>query len=263
MHWEPLGTVLPFSKTGWDAWQAAGFVALQDFTWGGSYALQPFDGKFWFSYCGGALQGYETDPLAVGLAWTKTPDRPEGWNRNSENPVMTRDQPGARAFEAQTLYKSHILRDTSEQAGYPFVMFYNGKQQGPATERIGMAGSKDMIHWTRIGAGPVIDNGRGISGDPQIMRIGATWVMFYFGAFWQPKAFDTFAASTDLVHWTKWEGPHLIEPSEAWDQQYAHKPWVLQHDGVVYHFYCAVGDQGRAIALATSKKLGKPAASGP
>jgi hypothetical protein len=30
---------------------------------------------------------------------------------------------------------------------------------------------------------------------------------------------------------------------------------VLRQDGMVYHFYCAVGDQGRVIALATSKNL--------
>ena len=41
----------------------------------------------------------------------------------------------------------------------------------------------------------------------------------------------------DLVHWTKWEGPHLVEPSEPWDEAYAHKPWVLKHKGVVYHYY--------------------------
>jgi hypothetical protein len=38
-------------------------------------------------------------------------------------------------------------------------------------------------------------------------------------------------------------------------QTFAHKPSVLKLDGVVYHFYCAVGDQGRVIALATSKPL--------
>lgn len=31
--------------------------------------------------------------------------------------------------------------------------------------------------------------------------------------------------------------------------------WVIKHNGVVYHYYCAVGDQGRVIALATSKDL--------
>jgi predicted GH43/DUF377 family glycosyl hydrolase len=72
---------------------------------------------------------------------------------------------------------------------------------------------------------------------------------------WKPGAFDTFACSRDLVHWTKWEGPHLIQSSEPWDKTFAHKPWLIKQDGVVYHFYCAVGNEGRAIALATSKDL--------
>ena len=57
------------------------------------------------------------------------------------------------------------------------------------------------------------------------------------------------------MHWTKWTGPDLIAPSEPWDKTYAHKPWVLKHDGVVYHFYCAVGTEGRVIAVATSRDL--------
>ena len=52
-----------------------------------------------------------------------------------------------------------------------------------------------------------------------------------------------------------WEGPDLVKPSEPWDNQFAHKPWILKHGGVVYHFYCAVGSQGRVIALATSRDL--------
>ena len=133
-------------------------------------------------------------------------------------------------------------------------MFYNGKQQGPAIERIGMAVSKDMLHWSRYGKDPVIDNRKGISGDPQIVRIGDLWVMFYFGAGWKRGAFDTFACSHDLVNWTKWDGADLISPSEPWDKTFAHKPWVLKHDGVVYHFYCAVGNEGRAIAAGHVEK---------
>ena len=71
----------------------------------------------------------------------------------------------------------------------------------------------------------------------------------------RPKAFDTFAVSRDLLHWTRWDGPDLVAPSEPWDDTYAHKPWLIKHDGVVYHFYCAVGSEGRVIALATSKDL--------
>ncbi len=253
LSWHPLGRILPFRNEGWDAVQAAGYVALQDTTWAGSYALESYDGKYWMSYIGGALKGYETDPLAIGMAWTSDPTRPIPWHR-LEEPVLSRDQPDVRPWESLTQYKSNIIHDKRQTLGHPFVMFYNGKAKG-SPERIGMAASSDMRHWRRYGAEPVIDNQTGISGDPQVVRMGDVWVMFYFGAFWRPKAFDTFACSYDLVHWTKWGGPDLVAPSEPYDETYAHKPWLVKHDGIVYHFYCAVGDQGRVIALATSKDL--------
>lgn len=253
LNWRPLGRILPFRNEGWDAVQAAGYVALQDTTWAGSYELERYDGRYWMSYLGGALKGYETDPLAIGIAWTQEPTRPVPWHRLDE-PVLSRDQPDVRPWESLTQYKSNIIHDREQTLGYPFVMFYNGKAQG-SPERIGMAVSHDMRRWLRYGTEPVIDNGTGISGDPQVVRMGDVWVMFYFGAFWRPKAFDTFAASYDLVHWTRWDGPDLVAPSEPYDQTYAHKPWLLKHEGVVYHFYCAVGDQGRVIALATSRDL--------
>jgi predicted GH43/DUF377 family glycosyl hydrolase len=255
LGWKPLGRILRFREGTWDARQAAGYIALQDHTWGGSYELQKFEGKVWLSYIGGALEGYETDPLAIGIAWTTDPTKPVEWNRLKE-PVLSRDQPDVREFEALTQYKSNIIYDKEKTLGYPFVMFYNGKKRH-GYERIGMAVSRDMKKWRRYGTEPIIDNGKGISGDPQITRMGDVWVMFYFGAGWRPKAFDTFACSYDLVHWTQWDGPNLVEPSEPWDDTYAHKPWFIKHDGIVYHFYCAVGDQGRVIAVATSKDFRK------
>ncbi|MHB0956700.1 MAG: hypothetical protein ACYC6N_06460 [Pirellulaceae bacterium] len=256
--WKSLGKILPFRPNAWDQWQAAGGIALCDPTWSGSQQLEMFDGKYWLSYVGGARQGYETDPLAIGMAWTEQPTEARPWNRLATNPVLSSDQPDVRAFEKETLYKSQIIRDKSESLGYPFVMYYNGKIKS-GYEKIGMAVSKDMVHWQRYGTEPVVANGEdqqnGISGDPQIVRMGDVWVMFYFGAFWKPNAFDTFACSHDLVHWTKWEGPHLVEPSEPWDETFAHKPWLLKHEGIVYHYYCAVGSQGRVIALATSQEM--------
>ena len=253
LHWQPLGKILRFRQGTWDANQAAGYIALQDYTWGGSYELKKYDDKYWLSYIGGALKGYETDPLSIGIAWTNDPTKPVEWNRLPQ-PVLSRDQEDVRKFESLTQYKSNIIHDKNKTLGYPFIMYYNGKPKG-GHESIGMAVSNDMKRWIRYGKEPIVDNGKGISGDPQITRIGDVWVMFYFGAFWKPKAFDTFACSYDLVHWTKWDGPHLIQPSESWDKTFAHKPWMIKHDGVIYHYYCAVGDQGRVIALATSKDL--------
>jgi hypothetical protein len=39
---------------------------------------------------------------------------------------------------------------------------------------------------------------------------------------------------------------------------FAHKAYVIKHDGIVYHFYNAVDTLGnRGIALAASKDIGK------
>lgn len=262
LHWEKLGPILSFRRDTWDAWQADGGLALYDTRWDGTHELAQHDGRYWLSYLGGAKQGYEPDPLAVGLAHTDNPTSAREWTRLPENPVLASDQRDTRDFEHVTLYKSAIIRDEQRTLGAPFVMFYNGKSAPYGVETIGIAISDDLRSWRRFGHGPVVANigaaPWAISGDPQLARLGDVWVMFYFGAFWKPGAFDTFACSYDLVHWTKWDGPHLVAPSEDYDKQFAHKPWVLKHDGVVYHFYCAVGSEGRVIALATSKDLRSP-----
>jgi predicted GH43/DUF377 family glycosyl hydrolase len=264
LHWQVKGTILARGdKDAWDKANAAGGIALADMRWGGDGTLGTHEGRYWLSYLGGAKPGYETPPLSIGMASTLDPTSAAGWERLPA-PVLRPDDKDARPFETGTLFKSFVFRDPGATLGAPFVMYFNARPPR-GDETIGMAVSQDLRTWRRYGDGPVIVNARPsglkhgvISGDPQIVRMGDLWVMFYFGAFWKPKAFDTFAASRDLVHWTRWEGTHLLEPSEPWDAEFAHKPWVLKHDGVVYHFYCAVGNQGRAIALATSRPIKGP-----
>jgi len=144
-------------------------------------------------------------------------------------------------------------------------MYYNarGDSINPAkgAERIAMAVSNDMKNWERYGDAPLINHHKGISGDAYIQRINDTWVMFYFGAFWtgwDQGAFNRFAVSNDLIHWKDWEGDNLIQSSEPYDNMFAHKSFVVKHEGIVYHYYCAVNKAGqRGIALATSKDIGK------
>ena len=124
-------------------------------------------------------------------------------------------------------------------------------------ESIGMAVSDDMVNWKRYGNNPVITKYKGICGDAQIVKFNDIYIMFYFGAFWKPGAFERFACSYDLVNWTEWNGEDLIAPSKDYDKKYAHKPWVIKWNGIVYHFYNAVSEHGRVIALATSKDLAK------
>lgn len=270
LNWKRLGRIFERGQPGqWDSNQAAGYPVLFDTRWGGSNELRSFNGKYWLMYIGGAGVGYEPDPLAAGVAWTDDPTAVKNWQRSAFNPVLHPHDPDARAFEQTTIYHHCAIEDETRSLGHRFVDFYNGKmvfhtQKGANVnqERMGIAVSDDMEHWTRFGSGAVIADVKsgqgGISGDGVVQKIGDLWVMFYFGHGWRRDfggAWDTFACSRDLEHWTKWTGEPLIKPSEPWDATFAHKPWVIKHNGIVYHFYCAVGNRGRGIGLATSKPL--------
>jgi sucrose-6-phosphate hydrolase SacC (GH32 family) len=256
LDWHPGGKILSFTQHTWDANQKAGYLSLVDIAWGGNYEVGKYENKYWMSYLGGATEGYEAGTLAVGMANSAVLTEANEWNR-IEKPVLSPADTDATWFDNQTIYKSLIIRDEAGKTSYPFLMYYNAKGDTADYESIGMAVSKDLISWKRYGESPVITKNAGICGDAQIAKINDLYVMFYFGAFWKPGAFERFACSYDLVNWTQWKGEDLIAPSESYDSTYAHKPWVIKWNGVVYHFYNAVGSEGRVIALATSKDLRK------
>ncbi|WP_340114686.1 hypothetical protein [Maribellus mangrovi] len=267
LHWEEMGRVLSFSdSTDWDSNQKAGYPSLQDPIWGGSYELNQVDGKYWMPYFGGSSTGYEHGLLSIGMAYTdQSPATVHEWDR-LDHPIFKATDEDARWWENSTIYKTWVLLDESKTTGYPYVMYYNARgdsiNPGHGAERIGMAVSDDMVNWQRFGENPVINHHKGISGDAVIQKMGDVWVMFYFGAFWPDRkdhdAFNRFACSYDLVNWTEWDGVDLIAPSESYDNWFAHKSYVVKHDGIVYHFYCAVNkDSQRGIAVATSLDLGK------
>jgi predicted GH43/DUF377 family glycosyl hydrolase len=269
LQWETLGKQLSFSDdNSWDAHQKAGYNALVDTKWGGNYKLHRFKGKYWMSYFGGNSKGYEPEPLSIGMAYTsKNPSKAHEWERLTK-PVLSSSDADVRWWENRNkLFKSSVIEDEKRLTGHRFVMYYNAVGDSLVNnkktrwyERIGMAVSDDMVSWKRFQKNPVVHHPVGITGDGVIQKMGDTYVMFYFGAFWQDRngAFNRFAASKDLVNWTDWEGENLIQSSEPYDELYAHKSWVLKYKGIVYHFYCAVNKAGdRGIAVATSKDLGK------
>jgi predicted GH43/DUF377 family glycosyl hydrolase len=254
LHWRTKGSILSFTENTWDSNQKAGYLSLVEIDWGGNYAVGKFRSKYWMSYLGGNTKGYEAGTLGIGMANSTTLTGVEEWNRISE-PILHPEDADARWFENKTIYKSLVIHDNKRCTGHPFVMYYNAKGDTARYESIGMAVSDDMVHWKRFGSDPVLTKYKGICGDAQIAKYKNIYIMFYFGAFWKPAAFERFACSYDLVHWTDWNGPDLVAPSEDYDLIYAHKPWVVKWNGIVYHFYNAVGKNGRVIALATSKDL--------
>jgi predicted GH43/DUF377 family glycosyl hydrolase len=254
LQWDSKGKILSFTKDTWDANQKAGYVSLVNIEWGGDYSVEKYQGKYWMTYLGGNTAGYESGTLKIGLASSSTLTDAHIWNANN-TPLLTPEDKDVRWFEDKTIYKSLVIRDDKKHTGYPFVMYYNAKGNLADYESIAMAVSDDMLSWKRFGNDPVITKNKGICGDAQIAKYKDMYIMFYFGAFWKPGAFERFACSYDLINWTDWNGSDLVASSKDFDEKYAHKPWVIKWNGTVYHFYNAVGTEGRVIALATSKDL--------
>lgn len=283
LQWKTLGRLLCYADKGWDMNQRAGYPALIDWTWNGSYEMAKYKGRHWMSYFGGEGTGYEAirKPLNMGMAFTKgdiTQAHP--WE-TSPSPVLSINDKSAQWWEKLTHYKSTVYWDKNKTLGKPFVMFYNAGGINPANqlkaERIGIALSSNMTSWRRLplrtakrktGNPVFFHEAPGIiTGDAQIVKFPHYYVMFYFSAF-NPKrkynAYNTFAVSRDLVNWQDWEGADLIYPSKPYDDMFAHKSYVLKHQGVVYHFYCAVNHAGqRGIAVATSVPMGRSQVSFP
>ncbi len=257
LHWEPVGTVFRRGESGaWDSRQCAGYAAYFDITYGGTNTLSPVNGQYYLSYLGGNLDGYETDPLFMGLAKSKDPTDCDGFVRFPE-PILSPFDSDCRPYEDKTLYKSFLFVDERKTTGYPYVNVYNAKDN-ENRERIYLAVSQDGEHFQRYGDRPILDvitdDPDGIiSGDPQIVKMGDLYVMLFFRYRKGEGAYNTFAVSRDLVTWRVWESTPLIFPEKEWENVHAHKTWFLRHNGKNYHFYCAVNDKReRFIALATS-----------
>ena len=257
LQWKCLGNILT-EKSNWDIEQSGGYAQLQDNTFGGSNELMTVDGQYLFAYIGGNLKGYETDPLSMGLATVSDFLKFDEYKK-LDAPVLSGSDSDAREGETLTVYKADIFYDRKGSLGFPFVNAYNAKDSSNR-ESIFLAVSHDGIHWKRYGERAVIpvtecEDSVIINGDPQIIMIDDYYVMLYFIYDKNIGAYNTFAVSDDLIHWTKWDGSPLIKSEYEWENVFAHKQWVIKENGVVYHYYCAVNERDRFIALATSEPI--------
>ena len=105
------------------------------------------NGMYYLSYLAGNSDGYEPDPLYMGLAKSSDPTDGEQYIR-LENPILRPEDPDARPGEEKTLYKSFLFRDPLNSTGYPYVNVYNAKDHLDR-ERIYLAVSRDGETWER------------------------------------------------------------------------------------------------------------------
>ncbi|OJV42035.1 MAG: beta-galactosidase [Acidobacteriales bacterium 59-55] len=224
--------------------------------------------------------GYEEGAAVIGLAWS---DDLLHWELT--DPILY-PQDGA-PWEHGGLYRPDLMLDRGT-----YYLYYNAKTDmlpqsvgGGWHEQTGVATSRDLKTWTRYAGNPVLRNGsRGsatypasnpihatqpptpdardsrFASNPFVVQNGSDFAMFYFGfRYQQPgRACEMLALGADPYTFVK--VPEILIDTGApgsIDETYAHKPSVITHEGVLYHFYCAVSgkwpNETRGIAVARSK----------
>lgn len=224
--------------------------------------------------------GYEEGAAVIGLAWS---DDLLHWQLT--DPILyPRD--GA-PWEHGGLYRPDLMLDRGT-----YYLYYNAKTDplpksvgGGWREQTGVATSRDLKTWTRYAGNPILRNGpRGsatypasnpmhatipptpdardsrFASNPFVVQNGCDYAMFYFGFGYQRpgRACELLTLGADPFTFVK--VPEVLIDTGApgsIDETFAHKPSVIMHDGILYHFYCAVSgkwpNETRGIAVARSK----------
>lgn len=211
--------------------------------------LVKYDGIYYLFYLGLNGEGYEGWPINLCLA---TSTDLATWTYKGVVIAPSKDIP----WISNTIYHPDIMKIGS----YWYIFFNaNGTIDGQAAERTGFAFS------TKIDGPYTVDPDRiskfaedagdhsGIQcGDPSVFKINDLYYMFYFDTSHKDEVVDRYAWTTAAEFPRGWRyGGPVIKNDKDYNKTFAHKPFVLIKDNILYHYYTAVGDQGRCIALQT------------
>ena len=191
--------------------------------------------KMWYQGCVG-LQcsiGYATS--SDGINWTRFAGNPvltlnaSGWDRTLGNPVV--------------VYDGNVYR-----------MWYAG--DGPAAIQIGYATSPDGTNWTRYGSAPVFMGHQswdsGAASTPVVLKVGATWVLYFSGQSGDYVYKMGRATSPDGVNWTEDPLNPILVPDAAWESSRVHPGDVVVGPSGFELFYTGNGLSFDQIGRATS-----------
>jgi predicted GH43/DUF377 family glycosyl hydrolase len=263
LHWQPAGTILRRGEgSGWDSKNVAGTWILRENRIDALPILKKWNDKYWMVYHSYPEDGYEEGPAKIGLAWTED-ETLMHWHR-LPNPILNPEE--GENWEKGGLYKECLVMHEGT-----FYLFYNAKNKSTDgwTEQTGVAMSSDLHHWVRSASNPILRVSEcgwdsSFVSDPCVLQHGDQWVMFFFG-YDRKHAQEGVALSGDLLNWNKYPKPILtVGVNGENDSIHAHKPSVITHKGIMYHFYCACrpyidgditknGEEFRTISVAASK----------
>lgn len=189
--------------------------------------------------------------LDTSLTWVETP---------AGRPVIDRGPEGS--WDHYAVDNPYVLVDGEE-----LCCFYEAQdkpfEQGGG-ERVGLAISRDGIHWKKAEENPILDVGPPGAWDsvvaklPAVTKLDATYYMFYSGRDGKTKQIGL-ATSSDRIHWKKLaSNPVLSSRPNNWDRFLSTYPAPIFVRGdrffMVYRGMTSLY-KNQAVGLAVSENL--------
>jgi predicted GH43/DUF377 family glycosyl hydrolase len=207
-------------------WQKKGMVLAPDpQTWEGDYwatnGAALFDGhvfRYWYQAGPRDQPRLGLSRSTDGLAWRKEP-----------SPVLL---PGPRgSWDERGVADPYIFA-----AGPSLYLYYLGQDRA-RQQRLGVARSRDGVHWEKLRSNPILELGdpgafdeNGL-GEPAVWTAGGFYWMLYTGRDLHENRRLGLARSTDGVHWQKL--PAVFSGSQPWNSKVLCDPSVLATDSEV------------------------------
>ncbi len=196
--------VLAPTKGGWDeGWFVGSSIIIH-------HGKNVRDKTYCFYYEGGGNQGRQ-----IGLATSKDTIN---WRKVGDSPVLPKGSKGE--WDSKYVTDPDVLIVKGE-----WIMYYVGSDG--TGEKIGLAMSRDGIHWTKHPDNPIFvpaDEGWDSKNvmQPSVIPGGDKWRMYY-GAFGTKERCVGLAFSKDGITWKRYENNPVLPLGEkgAWDDDSA------------------------------------------
>jgi predicted GH43/DUF377 family glycosyl hydrolase len=214
------------------------------------------NGRFYMTYVGHDGTGYQT-----GLA--ESSDL-VNWERKAlilardPNDPITRYNVAMLSILRETDLHSpgRLIKVNGHYVGAWHAYPNPGYEVGPAV--IGLAWSRDLIHWER--GAPILYPEKGTTWEEgglykgYLVRHRGTYYMFYNAKTKDKRWHEQtgLATSRDLKTWTRFSGNPLLHngvPGQSWDDRFASDPAVYTHNGKWAMFYFGLASDGKARDL--------------
>ena len=211
--------------------------------------LYYYKGLYYLYYIGLNGAGYEGEPINMCLATTASLTSPSWTYHGIKIPIQTNI-----AWANEAIYHPNLFTYNGK-----WYMFFNarGSINGDRAERFGFATSNNIdgewtVNPTRVSQPLERDNTVIRAGDPAVFEYNGLIYVFYFRILPNGTAIDSWGWTTPSEFPFGWRfGGDLLATNVDYQSQYAHKPFVVKYQNKLYHYYTAVGSQGRVIALKT------------